>query len=96
MEEQTFIKKKNKSKNNFQNVKPLKLKYKLFNNNYFYNIVTLILILLMMLSTLFIKNKNMKYKQFINECKQLKRFNILNFIVKIFLFIKYFFYKRLS
>ena len=80
MEEQTFIKKKNKSKNNFQNVKPLKLKYKLFNNNYFYNIVTLILILLMMLSTLFIKNKNMKYKQFINECKQLKRFNITKII----------------
>ena len=80
MEEQTFIKMNNKSKELYNNKIPLKIKYKNLNKNYFYNGITLSLILLFILSTFFMKNENIKYKQFINDCKQLKRFNITKII----------------
>ena len=61
MEEQTFIKKNKDWTNFYYNRNPLKIKYHFLFYKCFYNILFLLILLL----TLSIKNKNMKYKQFI-------------------------------
>jgi glycosyltransferase involved in cell wall biosynthesis len=80
MEEQTLIKMNNRSKELYNNIITLKIRYKLLNKKYVYNGIILSLILLIILSTFFIKNRNINYKRFINDCKQLKRFNITKII----------------
>ena len=75
MEEQTFI----RQNNNNKKIKGRTVSKKL-HNKYLYNIIILCVISLIILLTLFIKNSNAKYKNYINECKQLKRFNITKII----------------
>ena len=66
MEEQTLIKMNNRSKELYNNIITLKIRYKLLNKKYVYNGIILSLILLIILSTFFIKNRNINYKRFIN------------------------------
>ena len=76
METQIFIN-NNNSSNKFPNNKiQHKNKCKYIKKKYFYNIIMLYLFLLLMFSTFIINNDNIEYKKFINDCKQLKRFNI--------------------
>ena len=76
MEVQTFIN-NNNSSNKFSYKKiPQKNKYKYLKNKYLYYIIILTLVFILMFWTFIIKNENTEYKKFINDCKQLKRFNI--------------------
>ena len=73
METQIFI---NNSSTKFPNNKiQQKSKYKYIKRKYLYNIIILNLVLLLMYSTFIINNEYIEYKKFINDCKQLKRFN---------------------
>ena len=74
METQIFI---NNSFTKFPNNKnQQKSKYKYIKRKYLYNIIILNLVLLLIFSTFIINNEYIEYKKFINDCKQLKRFNI--------------------
>ena len=76
METQIFINNNNSSNKFPINKTQHKGKYKYIKRKYFYNIIILHLILFLMFSTFIINNDNIEYKKFINDCKQLKRFNI--------------------
>ena len=73
MEEQTFI---NSSREIDKHKLFQKIKYKFFSSKYIYSTLIIIIFLLMNLSTIVVKNQYSKYKNYINDCKELKRFNI--------------------
>ena len=76
MEDQIFINNNNCSNKFSKNIIQQKSKYKYIKKKYLFNIIILNLVLLLMFSTFIINNDNIEYKKFINDCKQLKRFNI--------------------
>ena len=88
MEEQTFIKNNiksfNKNDNNYNIIKMISLKFNFlyFRKKYLYYILIIITFLLIAVSTFLIVNDNIKYKNYINDCKKLKRFNIIKIPTK--------------